>query len=62
MNIGQWVEITEDCREEPVSRGKIGMIEALETVEDFPPDIQIPRIRLSDGSIIYGFECWWKPL
>lgn len=21
-----------------------------------------PRIRLEDGSIIWGAECWWKPL
>ena len=21
-----------------------------------------PRIRLKDGSVIWGVECWWKPL
>lgn len=21
-----------------------------------------PRIRLEDGSVIWGYECWWKPL
>lgn len=21
-----------------------------------------PRIELDDGSIIWGYECWWKPV
>jgi hypothetical protein len=24
-------------------------------------DNPMPQIRLEDGSIVYGYECWWLP-
>lgn len=56
MNIGDKVRITEDCRPGGTATGKTGTYEGM-----FPaPDgFDNPRIRLEDGSVIWGAECWW---
>ena len=34
--------------------GKQGLAESID-------DLSV-RITLDDGTIIYGYECWWKPI
>lgn len=42
----------------PRDVGQKGKIIAVVYVGDIP----VPRIRLTGGRIIHGYECWWKPL
>lgn len=34
--------------------GKHGLAEKIDTLN--------VRITLDDGSVLFGYECWWKPL
>lgn len=48
----------------PVSKphvGKEGLAEKVEAVGP-PPFNHVIRIRLDDGNVLYGHECWWEPL
>jgi hypothetical protein len=57
---GELVLIVEDCRAGAVATGQIGTMEGA-----FPPpsgDGLSPRIRLHDGSVLWGHECWWKKI
>ena len=58
--IGARVLIIEDCREGGIVTGQTGIYEGEFRVEglSFPN----PRIRLQDGSVVWGCECWWKPV
>jgi hypothetical protein len=43
--------------------GKLGWAEKIKA----PPDAHslidyIIRITLDDGTILYGYECWWEPV
>lgn len=40
--------------------GKEGLAEKV-YIED-EPDISTVKITLDDGTILYGFECWWEPI
>jgi hypothetical protein len=40
-----------------ISISHIGKEGLAEEIEDL-----IIRITLDDGSIIYGYECWWEPI
>lgn len=58
---GTRVRIIQDCRDGSTATGQYGVYEG-----DFPIDIEgddepfmNPRIRLDDGSEIWGIECWW---
>ena len=55
--IGNKVVIVKDCREEEMATGQIGILEA----GTYMPSLAWPnpRIRLQDGSVIWGCECWW---
>jgi hypothetical protein len=63
--IGEHVLIIDDCRDGGIATGQIGIYEGYfdpETgtqVTDWPGN---PRIRLQDGSVIWGYECWWTPV
>lgn len=54
-NIGQRVRITEDCRKEKTATGKMG---------HYVGDANgwIPILKLDDGDVIYGCECWWESI
>lgn len=40
--------------------GKEGwMVEDDEAIEGLP--ISVPRITLDDGTVLWGFDCWWEP-
>lgn len=55
---GSKVMIIEDCRENGEAAGKIATIEGyFEVCEDF----ESPKMILEDGSVIWGYECWWQP-
>lgn len=41
--------------------GKHGTAELILTDDAFPFDEQV-RITLDDGVVIWGHECWWKPV
>jgi len=56
---GTKVIIIEDCRDGGIATGQTGTYEGRFEVEDFWPN---PRIRLQDGSVIWGYECWWHPV
>lgn len=44
------------CRDSsPEHIGKEGTIRAL-------TQSGIPEIHLDDGSIVFGYDCWWRPL
>lgn len=68
---GVRVRILKDCRDNvPSADGQIGTFEGyfvyddvtstepLSTIERFTKGGN-PRIRLEDGSCIWGIECWW---
>lgn len=47
------------CRDpHPEHISKKGTIVALDTDDDWSS----PKIELDEGSVIWGYECWWKPL
>lgn len=57
------VLIIEDCRGDdvPSATGQVGTLDGNESVEwSSEETLQTPRIRLPDGSFIYGCECWWE--
>lgn len=59
--VGDEVRVIEDCREESTATGQTGTYEGrfpIPSSEDRYPDN--PRIRLADGSMIWGAECWWE--
>jgi len=58
--IGQRIYIIDDCRSDPVfsATGKYGTYEGLEAKTDYA--CPSAKIRLDDGTIIWGCECWWK--
>lgn len=61
---GDKVVIIEDCRARHIATGQTGTFEGyydLETEADrnAEPWAGNPRIRLQDGSVIWGIECWW---
>lgn len=60
MEIGELVLIIEDCREGSIATGQIGVYEGMHTLSD--DGMENPRIRLQDGSVIWGIECWWAPV
>ncbi len=39
-----------------ISRSHIGKQGLAERIKG------VVRITLDDGSILYGYECWWKPI
>lgn len=58
---GDKVRIIEDCRDGIPATGQEGIYEGrfpIPSNEDRYPDN--PRIRLDDGSVIWGAECWWE--
>jgi hypothetical protein len=61
--IGERVLIIEDCRDGHIATGQVGIYEGL-----FDPETMTaallgnPRIRLQDGSVIWGSQCWWRPV
>lgn len=59
--LGMKVVIIEDCRPGHMATGQTATYEG-----DFPVDDSCafpnPRMRLQDGSVIWGCECWWKPV
>jgi hypothetical protein len=63
---GTEVVIMQDCRDGGEATGQIGIYEGEFTVLiDFMDEkitANSPRIRLQDGSVIWGAECWWSKL
>jgi len=63
--IGEHVLIIDDCRDGGIATGQTGIYEGYfdldtgEQTEGWPGN---PRIRLQDGSVIWGCECWWRPV
>jgi hypothetical protein len=52
------VIITMDCRQGSPATGQLGVYEGDFLYED---SFENPRIRLDDGTCIWGCECWWEP-
>ena len=44
----------------PDEIGKFGEIIGHEILEG--TDLRTPRIRLADGTLLRGTECWWEPV
>ena len=57
---GTKVIIIQDCRDGGIATGQTGTYEGRFNVEG--SGIPNPRIRLQDGSVIWGYECWWNPV
>ena len=57
---GTKVVIIQDCRKGGIATGQTGTYEGRFNVEG--SGIANPRIRLQDGSVIWGYECWWNPV
>lgn len=64
--IGERVLIVEDCRRDAqgirqgIATGQTGIYEGR---FDAPSGcFESPRIRLQDGSVIWGYQCWWNPV
>lgn len=66
MRVGTKVVIIDDCRPSHRATGMKGVYEGefMVQIEDNGGLVEFPnpRIRLEDGSVIYGIECWWKPV
>lgn len=62
--IGEHVLIIEDCRDGGIATGQTGIYEGFFNTTTGQPDEfgGNPRIRLQDGSVIWGCECWWRPV
>lgn len=58
---GTRVLIVEDCRENGTATGKEGVYEGRFPYND-DAHFSNPRIKLDEGEIIWGIECWWIPL
>jgi hypothetical protein len=56
--LGESVLIIEDCRPNGNATGQVGVYEGRHIEDGYGS----PRIRLPDGSAIYGCECWWTPM
>ena len=56
---GTKVIIIEDCRKGGIATGQTGTYEGRFGNTILGPN---PRIRLQDGSVIWGYECWWHPV
>jgi len=56
---GMQVLIIEDCRDGSAT-GQIGTYEGMHLRPD--GGWENPRIRLQDGTAIWGCECWWTPV
>lgn len=59
---GTRVLIARDCRDENTATGQYGIYEGHFPYGDDPEKFKNPRIRLEDGSVIWGIECWWIPV
>jgi len=59
---GERVLIIEDCREGGIAAGQTGTYEGRFDFDTGQPDefFGNPRIRLQDGSVIWGCQCWWR--
>ena len=63
--IGEHVLIIDDCRDGGTATGQTGVYEGcfdLDTgaqLDGYPGN---PRIRLQDGTEIWGYQCWWRPI
>ncbi len=44
------------------SKKHIGKEGLAEEVGEFCPGIANVRITLDDGTVLWGYECWWEPL
>ena len=61
------VRIAKDCRPGGAATGDEGVYEGLFDSKSGrrckgPRGVGMPRLRLRDGSHIWGFECFWLPL
>lgn len=54
---GSKVMIIEDCREGNKATGQIATLEGYFEIDD---DLESPKMILEDGSVIWGYECWWQ--
>lgn len=57
---GDQVLIIEDCRDGHVATGQTGTYEGMHPHPD--GGWENPRIRLENGTAIWGCECWWTPI
>ena len=55
---GMRVVIVEDCRPGGVATGQTATFEGRFAVS--PHSFPNPRFRLQDGTVIWGYECWWQ--
>ena len=55
--IGERVLIVKDCRSGGIATGQTGIYEGRHPRPE--SGWENPRIRLQDGSVIWGCECWW---
>jgi hypothetical protein len=62
MKKGTRVIIIEDCRDNGTATGQEGIYEGRFAPYADDPSFTNPRIRLQDNSVIWGMECWWKPV
>ena len=67
--VGEHVMIIEDCRRNEqgqrlgIATGQTGTYEGcFDTVTGQPSPFGNPRIQLQDGSVIWGYQCWWRPV
>jgi hypothetical protein len=57
---GDRVVIVKDCRAGiPPVDGQVAVYEGPHTVIG---SLQSPQFTLPDGTTIYGYECWWRPV
>lgn len=63
------VRIAKDCREGSPATGAVAIYEGLFNSStgrrlkgSRAGEQGMPRLRLEDGSTLWGFECWWLPL
>ena len=57
MKPGTRVLILKDCREEETATGELATYEGKFKHSEFAANN--PRLRLDDGTVIWGIECWW---
>jgi hypothetical protein len=53
--------IIEDCRPNGNAKGMLGIYEGDFPYKNEEGEWKNPRLKLDDGQIIWGIECWWKP-
>lgn len=62
---GTRVLIEVDCRFDSPGMSVAGMQGVYEGDFEYPEDelsAPNPRIKLDNGDIIWGIECWWRPV